>query len=89
MELDIDARKVSAVLLSDGEWHTVAPGSFRLGSYTFTGPEGQRYVPVDDSPIGFAFTEEFRDANGGVSSSRQVSGPLSALLVVNDSLEKF
>jgi hypothetical protein len=84
MGLDIDVRKVKAVLLNDAEWHIIADESFMLGSYTFVNSANQdQYASEQVCPIGFQFTEtviEFFE--GPAVKTRRISGPLSGVIAV-------
>lgn len=71
-------------MLADDKWHSVVAESFMLGQYTYTGPEGQRgYVTEQICPLGFQFSEPVYTAPASPpSATRQISGPLSAVLAV-------
>lgn len=84
MRLDIDVRKVKAVLLNDDEWHIIADESFMLGSYTFVNSADPDQYPTEEvCPVGFQFTETVIGYFGGVEiNTRRVSGPLSGVLAL-------
>jgi len=42
MSLAIETKRIEAILLRDGKWHHVAPGSFDLSTYQFK--QGDRQV---------------------------------------------
>ena len=71
MSLAINVDDVKYVLLADGVWYQVLPGTFGLDGYEFTyagEPE-----PSGEQTVGF----EFKDAD-----HRTFSGPLTSILAV-------
>jgi hypothetical protein len=66
MSLQIDTKKVEAVLLADG-WHQVQARTFRMDSYQYV--EGEREVPSGGSGVPF-MGGTWMEPNGTVVGSR-------------------
>jgi hypothetical protein len=86
MSLAIDVDKVEAVLLADGTWYSVQDASFTMDAYEYI------WWPNDTARERGDFEILHGGGAGGITSSgfrfksegRWLSGPLSAVLAVQD-----
>jgi hypothetical protein len=75
MSILIDAKSISAVLLSDG-WHTVADDSFEIGAAPHF------YQPNIGGGSGFQFKERTNNLAGKYAQYSITQGPLSSVLAL-------
>jgi hypothetical protein len=100
MSLGIDVDKVVRVLLADG-WHDVHDNSFTLDSYEYLWWEGGSGPRADRDPMilhgggrsgvcatGFAFTTLTTPDGAARRVKRRMSGPLTAILAVEEKVTK-
>jgi hypothetical protein len=81
VSLAIDVEQVTAVLLSDGEWIYIQPGTFQIGSYEFVTTGGTAHSAGNGGVCATGF--QLVDTQDG----ERISGPLTAIQAVSHSPE--
>jgi hypothetical protein len=79
VSLAIDVKQVTAVLLADGEWIYIQPGTFQIGSYEFVAGDDQQHGAGTGGVCATGF--QFIDSQDG----ERISGPLTAIQAISHS----